>query len=162
MSEITIWKFISCILYIIIRKRRSVKVDSTLPSADTYSVHPELDYDDTLQWKSHLCTPRKEIARPQSQFSHSCACERFIYSQEWVHRCIFLHRKGRPIVGIYKSLTDTWMWKLGLRLRNSFSWNICFKFSVLCLYSVVSALMDMALALVSRSCKGWTLFGRRF
>jgi hypothetical protein len=23
------------------------------------------------------------------------------------------------IVGIYKSLTDTWMWKLGLRLRNS-------------------------------------------
>ncbi len=24
-------------------------------------------------------------------------------------------RKGRPIVGIYNSLTDTWMWKLGLR-----------------------------------------------
>ncbi len=26
-----------------------------------------------------------------------------------------------PILGIYKSLTDTWMWKLGLRPRNSFS-----------------------------------------
>jgi hypothetical protein len=24
-----------------------------------------------------------------------------------------------PILGIYKSLTDTWMWKLGLRSRNS-------------------------------------------
>ena len=28
----------------------------------------------TLQQKSHLCIPRKEIARPQSQFPHSCVC----------------------------------------------------------------------------------------
>ena len=27
--------------------------------------------------------------------------------------------KGRPIVGIYNSLTDTWMWKLGLRPQYS-------------------------------------------
>ncbi len=27
--------------------------------------------------------PKKGIARPQSQFSHSCVCERFIYSQDW-------------------------------------------------------------------------------
>jgi hypothetical protein len=26
--------------------------------------------------------PRKGIARPQSQFPHSCVCERFIYSQD--------------------------------------------------------------------------------
>jgi len=32
--------------------------------------------------KSHLCIPKKEIARPQSQFPHSCVCERFIYSQD--------------------------------------------------------------------------------
>ncbi len=30
-------------------------------------------------------------------------------------------RIGRPIMGIYKSLTDTWMWKLGLRPHISFS-----------------------------------------
>jgi hypothetical protein len=45
-------------------------------------------------------------------------------------------RKGRPIVGIYSSLTDMRMWKLGLRPRYSFSGNICFKFSAFCLCSV--------------------------
>jgi hypothetical protein len=29
----------------------------------------------TLYRKSSLCIPRKEIARPQSQFLHSCVCE---------------------------------------------------------------------------------------
>ncbi len=45
-------------------------------------------------------------------------------------------RRGRLILVIYKSLSDTWMWKLGLRPHNSFSGNICFEFSVLCLCSV--------------------------
>ncbi len=44
-------------------------------------------------------------------------------------------RTGRPIVGIYHSLTDTWMWKLGLRPQYSFSGKICFKFSAFCLCS---------------------------
>ncbi len=44
-------------------------------------------------------------------------------------------RIGRPIVGIYKSLTDSWMWKLGLRPRYFFSGNICFEISVFCLCS---------------------------
>ncbi len=37
----------------------------------------------------------------------------------WV--CLFCWRKYvcGPILGIYKSPTDTWMWKLGLRPRNS-------------------------------------------
>jgi hypothetical protein len=44
-------------------------------------------------------------------------------------------RIGRSNVGIYKSLMDTCMWKLGLWLRNFFSGNICFQFSVLVLCS---------------------------
>ncbi len=36
----------------------------------------------------------------------------------------FYYRKiGGPIVGIYRSITGTWMWKSGLRLRNSFAGN---------------------------------------
>ncbi len=46
---------------------------------------------------------------------------------------IFCSWKGRSIVGIYKSLTDTWMCKLGLWPRNSFSGNIRLKFLVLVL-----------------------------
>ncbi len=37
---------------------------------------------------------------------------------------------------ICRSLSDTWRWKLGLWLRNSFSGNICIEFSVLVLFSV--------------------------
>jgi hypothetical protein len=36
-----------------------------------------------LQRKSHLCIPFLGIAWSQSQFPHSCVCERFIYSQDW-------------------------------------------------------------------------------
>ncbi len=35
-----------------------------------------------LRGKSHLCIPFLGIVRPQSQFPHSCVCERFIYSQD--------------------------------------------------------------------------------
>ncbi len=41
---------------------------------------------------------------------------------------------------IYKSLTDTWMWKLEMRPCISFSGNICFEFSVLCLWSAVHSM----------------------
>ncbi len=34
----------------------------------------------TLKRNFNLCTPRKGIARPRSQFPHSCVCERSIYS----------------------------------------------------------------------------------
>jgi hypothetical protein len=37
----------------------------------------------TLYQKSNLCIPGKGIERPQSQFLHSCVCERFIDSQNW-------------------------------------------------------------------------------
>ncbi len=40
---------------------------------------------------------------------------------------------GRPIGGIYKSLTDTWMQKFGKRPCSFISRNICFEFSVQCI-----------------------------
>ncbi len=40
-------------------------------------------------------------------------------------------------MGVYKSLIETWTYELGLRPpRSSFSGNICFEFSVLCLCSM--------------------------
>ncbi len=48
-------------------------------------------------------------------------------------------RIGRPIVGIYKSLSDVCMWKLGLRPRYSFSGNICSGISAFCLCSAEAA-----------------------
>ncbi len=92
-----------------------------------------------LQGKSHVCIPFLGMARPCSKFPHSCVCERFIYSQDRSTYCISCSRIGRSIVGIYKSLTDTWMWKLGLWLRNSFSGIFVFNFSVLVLCSVESS-----------------------
>jgi len=73
----------------------------------------------TLQRKSHLCIPRKGISRPQSQFPHSCVCERFLYSQDRFTSFPAAEQAD---------------WGLG----NSISRNICFEFSVLCLCSVQS------------------------
>jgi hypothetical protein len=67
--------------------------------------------------------PRKGIERLQSQFPHSCVCERFIHIFPQPV-CLFCCRKiGGPILRIFKSLTYTWMSKLGLRSRESFSGN---------------------------------------
>ncbi len=71
--------------------------------------------------------PRNEIAQPhyfQNRIIMFClpiSSERFIYSYDQSY-----------IVGIYKSLTDTWMQKLGTRPRIVISGNICFEFSVQC------------------------------
>ena len=61
--------------------------------------------------------PRKETVRLQSQFLNSYICERFIHIFPR-SVCLFCCRKiGGPIVEIYKSLTQIWMCKLGLRPR---------------------------------------------
>ncbi len=65
--------------------------------------------------------------------STSCVCERHIPR---IGPHISFSRIGRSILGIYKSLTDTWMWKMGLWPHNSLSGNICLEFSVLVLCSV--------------------------
>ncbi len=48
------------------------------------------------------------------QFLHSCICERFIYILR-ISLLFGCRKIGRLILGIYKSLTDTWMRKLGDR-----------------------------------------------
>jgi hypothetical protein len=57
-----------------------------------------------MQRKSHLCIPFLCIARPQSQFPHSCACEGFIYSQDRPTYFLQQNRQIDRIVGIYKSM----------------------------------------------------------
>ncbi len=64
-----------------------------------------------------------------------------------------------PILGIYKSLTDTWMWKLGIRPRSFISGNICsnFRYSVfaVCLYIKVCDI-------IRREAKTETIEGNHF
>jgi hypothetical protein len=76
----------------------------------------------TLKRKSHLCIPFLGIGRPQSQFPHSCVCERFMYSQD---RSTYFLQQNRQR-------------KLGLWPRNSFLGIIYFEFLVLVLCSAVS------------------------
>ncbi len=59
--------------------------------------------------------PRKGIARQQYRFPHSCVCARFLYFH---HRSAYSAVRNTVCGPIYKSLTDTGMWKLGLRPRN--------------------------------------------
>ncbi len=64
---------------------------------DRRPIRTTTDRRNALQRKSHLCIPSLGTARPQSQFPHSCVCERFLYSQDRSTYC----RIGRPIVGIF-------------------------------------------------------------
>ncbi len=92
------------------------------PEIVTFSSCREVQYIDpwyyTLQRKTHLCIPRKGIAWPQSRFQiHVSVSDLYIYSQD---RSTYFPAAGSWEC-TYKSLTDTWMWTLGLRPRNSIS-----------------------------------------
>ncbi len=65
------------------------------------------------------------------------------YIFPWSVHIFSCRRLDRSIVGIYKSLTDTWMWKLGLWPRKIFLGNICFDFSVLFLCNAELAFSRM-------------------
>jgi hypothetical protein len=54
---------------------------------------------EALQRKSHLCILFLGIARPQSQFPHSCVCERFIYSKD---RPTYFLQQNRQIAHRHK------------------------------------------------------------
>ncbi len=87
----------------------------------------------TLQRKSNLCTPRKKLPGLSPNFHiHVSVGVLYIPTIGPLFSC---SRIDRPILGIYKSLTETWMEELGLRPRSFISGNICFEFSVYCLCS---------------------------
>ncbi len=102
-------------------------------------------YEENLRIFSNMCTRSSNIFAPTLQRHNtenskqifpekelSCLSPNFhihvhVYLSDFhfiFPVCLFCYRKicGR-ILGIYKSLTDTWMWKLGMRPRNSFSGN---------------------------------------
>ncbi len=95
-------------------------------SADNGKSSDPSDQYYTLQRKSHFCIFFLGIAQPQSQFPHSCVCERIIYCIPRIGPHTSCSRMGRRITEMYKSLSYTCMWKLGLMPHNSFSGNICF------------------------------------
>ncbi len=55
----------------------------------------------TLYRKFETTIPRNETERPRSQFLHSCFCEQLVL--------YYIPIIGPQFVGIYKSLTDTWV-----------------------------------------------------
>ncbi len=82
--------------------------------------------DSTLQWKNaeilKQIFPEKEYRDLSPNFHiHVSVSELYIPRIELP---FLLEEICGPILGIYKSLTDTWMWKLGLRPRNSQKRNI--------------------------------------
>ncbi len=87
----------------------------------------------TLQRKSYLCIPFWKLRGLSPNFQIHVFVSDLYFPRIGPH--IFCNRIGRSIVGIFKSLTDTWMCKLGLWPPNSFSGNIIFEFSVLVLCS---------------------------
>ncbi len=88
----------------------------------------------SMQRKSPLVIPFLGTAWPPYQFPHSSGPVSDLYIPR-IGPHISCSRTDRSIVGIYKSLTNTGMWILGLRPLNSFSGNICSEFSVLVLCS---------------------------
>jgi hypothetical protein len=93
-SVLTSRPFLKCFSFIVIRYSMHCKEN---PIPEMFLLYSS-SFIYALQRKSD---PQKETARPQSQFPHSWICVRFTVN-------LFSYsRIGRPIMGIYKSLTET-------------------------------------------------------
>ncbi len=82
----------------------------------------------TKNWKEIF--PEKELRGHSPNFHiHISLSDLFI---SMIDLPYLLQEICGPILGIYKSLTGTWMWKLGLRPRNSQKRNTQMGFSLQC------------------------------
>ncbi len=79
--------------------------------------------------------------------------------------CLFCCSKiGGPIVAIYKSLTDTWMWKLGTRPRSFISRNTQIESSLQCGRASIlyTSTPRIAWSHTGRNLHGVSIFGSEF
>ncbi len=77
--------------------------------------------------------PEKELrGHSSNSYIHFSVCDLYVYSHDRSDLSAAGKYGGGPMVRIYIWLTDTWMWKLGLRPRNSFSGNIYIDISLPC------------------------------
>ncbi len=76
--------------------------------------------------------PRKKLlGHSTNSYIRLFTWENYIFPRSVFHFCC--RKIGGPTMGIHRSLTDTWMWKLGLKPRNSFSENTKIEISLQCL-----------------------------
>ncbi len=81
----------------------SVILIGTCRASGNRIVHASCHTAKTKCRKFETNIPRKGISGPQSQFPHSCVCQRIIYSHDG--SAFSLEEICGPILGIYKSLT---------------------------------------------------------
>ena len=99
----------------------------------------------TWRWSGQVCNTANKFGSMYSQ-NRNCAasvpistfmCLWAIYIFPHSAHLFSCSRIGRPIMGIYKLLTETGSRNWGLRPRSFISGNFGFEFSVYCLCSVV-------------------------
>jgi hypothetical protein len=107
--------------------------------------------DDDVHCKDAVAKKRNKYSQKRNCVASgpifTCMCLWAIYIlPRWV--CLFSCRKiCGPILGINRSLTDTWLWKLLLGPRNSFSGNTLMEFALQCVIFIIPHQPDPSPAL---------------
>jgi hypothetical protein len=98
-------------------------LSSNLSSLPVWQIEPTNALKDTIPKIPSKYSQKRNCAASVPISAFMCAVSDLLYIFPR-SICLFCCRKiCGPILETYKSLTDKWMWKLGLRPRNSFSGN---------------------------------------